>query len=156
MKQKTLSICLIFCFLLTGLLFAQETEITGGVSWLCSNQQEDGYWEAENLANTFQATFESLKTLSHFEEGLPYTNGLTWISNQEPINIDFLSRKILILAGTGADTSSMIPTIVDAQNSDGGWGVDTDFASDLLDTALALAALSRAGCTQTARRAWNG
>lgn len=147
-KAKTITqvlICLSLLFLQLSIPSAQENEISGGLNWLISNQYPDGHWggEPSSPATEFQTTSEVVDTLSNLNTGSSYSNGLLWLDSQNTINVDYLSRKVYALGGAG------VSTLVAAQNGDGGWGIDADYDSDILDTALALRALSKVKYSQT-------
>lgn len=124
-------------------------EIEDGLDWLLTHQNTDKSWGGEptSPATVFQATSEVLETLTALvpANDPTYQAGVGWIIAQEPANNDYLARKLLVLAGSGMGGGADLTRLVDAQNTDGGWGMDSGFASDLLDTSLALRALSLQG-----------
>ena len=72
----------------------------------------------------------------------------------QPESLDFRARRASALAPatlTAADRSARVAALLGRQNADGGFGAGTDFASDALDTALALRALQALDHPEDAR-----
>lgn len=128
---------------------ALADQVEDGLNWLLAHQNADKSWGGEptSPATPFQATSEVLETLTALVPGnnAAYQSGVGWVIAQQPTNDDYLARKLLVLAGSGTGGGADITRLVNAQNTNGGWGMDSGFASDLLDTSLALRALSRQG-----------
>ncbi|RLG90098.1 hypothetical protein DRO34_06190, partial [Candidatus Bathyarchaeota archaeon] len=55
------------------------------------------------------------------------------------------ARRVDAIEPAGKDTTDDVNTLLGAQNSDGGWGFDLDYGSDVYHTTLALSALKTAG-----------
>ncbi|MBU2490462.1 MAG: PKD domain-containing protein, partial [Proteobacteria bacterium] len=129
---------------------ADQAMIVNGTAWLAANQNPDGSFGGEiaSPATVFQSTSQALRTLSATRPEPAWSAGIAWMTAQDPAGVDYISRKIRALAPTGADLSALVAVLAAAQNADGGWGADAGFDSDLLDTSLALAALSAAGAAQ--------
>ena len=129
--------------------FALTDQVEDGLNWLLAHQNADKSWGGEptSPATPFQATSEVLETLTALVPGnnATYQAGVGWVIAQQPANNDYLARKLLVLAGSGTGGGAVFTRLANAQNTDGGWGMDSGFASDLLDTSLALRALSRQG-----------
>ncbi|HEX8478356.1 MAG TPA: carboxypeptidase regulatory-like domain-containing protein [Telluria sp.] len=58
---------------------------------------------------------------------------------------EHLARRILVLRAAGRVTTEVLASLAALQNSDGGFGGDAMYASNVLDTAWALSALSSSG-----------
>ena len=127
-----------------------------GLSWLLANQIHLGGWGDPALTE-FRDTTVVVDTLEHLGEiGVTYDYALDFISRFSVPNNDFLSRKISSLAKGGYNVSSLVDDLLSAQNSEefdsgvpnypeGGWGIAPGYATDTLDTSLALDALNAAG-----------
>ena len=119
--------------------------INDGVLWLMSNQKADGSW-TDLSQTTERDTAITALSLENFTSAQPnYQNAIQWLGSLESGNVDFLSRKITALAGSGQDLTASVSNLLARQNSDGGWGSDRYYASNPADTALALKALAAAG-----------
>ena len=117
-------------------------EINDAVTWLIANQKENGSWMDSNFTR-HRDTIHALDALSHFTEaGQNLQNGLVWLNNEQQPNTDTLAGKIAILASNGQNIENLKNDLLAKQNPDGGWGVNRNYASNPLDTAFALAALS--------------
>jgi protocatechuate 3,4-dioxygenase beta subunit/prenyltransferase beta subunit len=113
-----------------------------GVAWLMSNQKSDGSWQ--NLAlSAVRDTAEATTTLKDFTSAQAnYTAGLQWLSGANPVNVDYLSRKIEVLSASGQEVQALVSELVSRQNADGGWGSNGLYRSTPVDTAFALRALT--------------
>jgi len=124
------------------------------VNWLTTEQQPDGSWGGE-LALRDSATVVEALTLVGPNLGVTLT-GRAWLANQATNNIDFTARRIVALAPSGMTDAADGLALVAIRNAvefdtakpnypEGGWGIAAGFATDTLDTALALDALYAVG-----------
>lgn len=121
-------------------------DIADGVRWLMNNQQNDGSWM--DLSETARRdTAEAAIVLKNFEMARQNRqNGLQWLTGITAGNTDYLTRSIAALMDSGQDASALAQELVSLQNADGGWGSSgRTYASNAVDTALALKALYAAG-----------
>ena len=149
MKIRTVCIAILHLILSAMPSFAQSPSITNGLSWLSVNQNADGSW-GTNAAITVIDTTEVIKTKMNFGNDASIQNAATWLTAQEAIAVDELSRKISSLSYNGTDTSSLISALINAKNSEHGWGYNAGYSSTSLETSLALQALKSANYTDLA------
>ncbi len=113
-----------------------------GVTWLTTNQQLDGSWQ-DSAASCIRDTAAALLSLKSISTAVTnYQNGAAWLGGVTPANTDFLARKV-----TSLDGGTSLNALLSRQNTDGGWGSASGYASSTIDTALALQALAAAGYT---------
>src|SRR5690349_16086100 len=101
--------------------YAQNMSITGGLNWLLSNQNVNGLWGI-NASTTVVDTTEVINAKINFGNDASIQNAATWLTAQEVDTTDELSRKARSLAYVGTDTSSLISALINARNSEYGWG----------------------------------
>jgi prenyltransferase beta subunit len=140
-------ICAVFLCMLP--CYAQSLPITSGVTWLSSSQNADGSWGAQkDLSFVYSvAAISALKSTGTTSSN--YSAGITWVTAQDAISVDELSRKIISSVNAGLDVSALTNTLVGYKNSDGGWSYQNSPVSDPEDTALALQALKAANYTDS-------
>ena len=109
-----------------------------------SRQHNDGSWGTDPATIYFETT-EAVKTLYFLgRTGDAYQRGVNFIANFEIDGVEDHARTIESIFPSGIDVSDDINNIIASQNTDGGFGFDTDYASDVYHTALALIALKAA------------
>lgn len=112
------------------------------VKWLIDNQEEDGRW-IDSYWTDQRDTVITLWALKHFPVAdSSRAGGIQWVSGTIPGNVDYIAKKICVLADNGDDYSELLDELIAKQNNDGGWGMDAVFGSNPLDTSLVLMALS--------------
>ena len=122
---------------------AQSQPIDDALSWLLANQNPSGNWgEIIPLRDT-PIVVEALIDAKPDSPNLIAAK--VWLQSQETPNIDYLARKIKALSLLEVDTSTYSSTLLTTQNPDGGFGIADGYATDTLDTTLALDALKAAG-----------
>ena len=130
-------------------------EVQDGVAWLQNHQLADGSWQ--DASRTMgRDTAEAVAALANFTTATTHVaDGIQWLTNHEPFHLDFIARKIEVMALTGNDASVWLSELVGRQNPDGGWGSQRNYLSNPSDTGLALRALSGANFSdeQTVGRA---
>ena len=127
--------------------FASAPSITNGIFYLQSTQTTEGYWGdvTEVGYNTIVDTCFTADTLKYLgETGASYSLALQWINSSATTNNDYLGAKIITLAGAGWDIATLFNNLILTQNSDGAWGAEDDFESEIKRTASALLALQSA------------
>lgn len=126
----------------------QEIAIESGFGWLRNKQGADGSWGSgpADLTTPFHTTAIVVDTFHSYDiTDATYLRGVEWVSKQDVMSIDYLSRKAEAMSKAGMNASREIVQLVSAQNSDGGWGIAEGFSSEILDTALAVKAIATAG-----------
>lgn len=114
--------------------------------WLASQAQSDGsYSTADNLATPTQATAEAVRTLRLLGRASEVAAADSFLASQTDTGAEYLSRKIVSEYAAGTLDLTLVPELMAYQNSDGGFGGQSGFASDPLDTAFALDALASSG-----------
>ena len=119
-----------------------------GVAWLLQQQNNaDGSWGASDDVKYVQ-TSESVLALAALNQlGSAYFNGLVWLNNHSPANVDFTARRVLASGKTGASVSLDLQTLQSAQDvvayGNNGWGLSGAYQGSPLDTALSLQALTQ-------------
>lgn len=134
-------------FLFTSFASAQIPQIPTGLSWLNSSQTTTGYWP-EVSTTEYLSTAAALDAIYALEPSSPtYAAAFQWMSGQVVSPTDYLSRRIIVLKRAGMDVSSELEGLLLYRNHDSGWGGETFYLSDILDTSLALQALKAANYT---------
>jgi len=123
-------------------------DLDRALAWLLSAQATDGSW-SDTAATTPRDTAAALVALAEAGQiGAPYQTGRLWLQGNLPGNVDFLARRLLALAtgplGSGQQ-AALAASLEALRNPDGGFGPAKGYASDPLDTALALRALRALG-----------
>ncbi len=114
-------------------------------AWLRGRQQAGGYWE-DKTSTRGRDTAMALELLTKMDGGFAgNTAALNWLSSQTAPNTDYLSRHALAVVANNGNATTQRDALVARQNSDGGWGISSDYRSNPQDTALALLALSTGG-----------
>ena len=135
--------------LLPALSWAQGQQTSLGLNYLTQTQNADGSWggTATSITEVFPSTSTAVDALKLIETtpSNNRTNAIGYLSAQALDVTDYLSRRIVSLAGTGADTSTDLSALIAFKNADNGWGGAAGFTSEVLDAALALRALSAGG-----------
>lgn len=133
----------LFSFFVFFSLFSDE--IDDALNFLYSNQSTDGSW-GNTAPNKFLYTTEVLKTLKMFSDTTIYfQNGVQWLINHFPDDIDFISRKLSILAMENEDIEQLKNKVLSCQNENGGFGYKEGYESNLYYTISAIEGLSSAG-----------
>jgi prenyltransferase beta subunit len=126
--------------------YAQQANIDNGKAYLRTTQNPDGSWGGTDfsLTDVFPSTSTAVDALKVVEAtaSTNQTNAIQYLSTQTVDVTDYLSRRIVSLTGTGTSTATDLTTVLTFKNTDSGWGGALGFTSDILDTALALQALS--------------
>jgi subtilase family serine protease len=123
---------------------AHSPIITSGFGWLTSEQTPTGNWPEVNVSEYYSTT-TALAAVYLLDPANPsYTTGFAWMTDQVVSATDYLSRRIIALKRAGADASAELTGLLLYRNINGGWGGETAYASDALDTTLALQALKAA------------
>ncbi len=146
MKIRAFCIAILLIVTIPMPSYAQNISINGGLNWLLSNQNMNGLWGINAYTSVVDTT-EVINAEIIFGNDASIQNAATWLTAQEIATIDELSRKVRSLASVGTDTSPLIGTLIDARNSESGWGYRSGYSSTSLDTALALQALKAANYT---------
>lgn len=143
-----LAIIILSCFSLCAAYQAKAETVFNSVNpgdqfatsleWLRTNQNEDGSWGPDNEMKQLNSltVVQLLGSYGYLPEN--YNKGLNWLQANPPQNNDYLARYLSI---PDLATPEKINELAGVQNSDGGWGVSAGYASDSLDTALAIGAL---------------
>lgn len=141
---------MLMVFLLLGVFICcAHTDSRAGMSeaaaYLEIIQNSDGSWGSDPSTIYFETT-EVVKTLySLGRTGNAYQRGVNFITNHQIGGVEDHARKIVAIKPAGKDTTDDVNTILEAQNSDGGFGFDPDYGSNVYHTALALSAIHTAG-----------
>ncbi|WP_162058781.1 carboxypeptidase-like regulatory domain-containing protein [Undibacterium sp. KW1] len=128
--------------------YAQTTgPVVNGLKWLNTQILSDGKLgnEAQSIATPLQARAEVAQTLQLLAS--TPASLLTSISSEPDASTEYLARKIITLATAKADTSALMAQMLNRINVDGGFGGAPGYASNVLDTSLALLALKQADRT---------
>lgn len=137
-------LCCISVFLLATPVWADET---AGLAWLQAQVQTDGSLSGEEagVALPLQSRSETAATLQTWATAVPPA---LWAAIEAIPGdaVEILARKALAQQLHASGTVSL-DALIQQQNTDGGFGAASGYASNVQDTAWALAALagSRAG-----------
>jgi len=126
-----------------------SSAVANGVQWLNGQVQNDGSLqnEAQSIATPMQNRAEAaqaLQLLSTLPASLP-----TNVNAIAESNTQYLARKIIVSSLAHADVSALLPILTQRQNPDGGYGGSIAYASDSINTAWAVLALSQTSSSNT-------
>lgn len=126
-------------------LSVSAADLAKGLAWLQAQVQSNGTLANENssVATHLQARSEAAATLGQLA-----TTSVSLVSSISAVttdNTEYLARQAIVLAQNGQNATSILASMLDMQNFDGGFGGNTGFASTPLDTAWALLALVQNG-----------
>nr|WP_319396084.1 prenyltransferase/squalene oxidase repeat-containing protein [uncultured Desulfobacter sp.] len=134
------------------LLYSSHTtyaDITQAAIYIESNQNDNGSW-GNDPAITYFETVEAVKILSELGlTGASYQRGVNFISDYAIGGVEDNAHKVNAVVDAGRNIDEELDIILNAQNSDGGFGFDQGYESDVYHTALALSALNKAGVSDT-------
>lgn len=120
--------------------------IDAGISWLTQQVQTDGsYSTAQDVATPVQATAETVRTLRQLSPSTSTAAAEAFLAADPYHGTEYLARKIIAGAQAGTSVAALVTELTTHQNSDGGFGELTGYASDPLDTGFAIEALDAAG-----------
>jgi Carboxypeptidase regulatory-like domain/Bacterial Ig-like domain (group 1)/Prenyltransferase and squalene oxidase repeat len=121
-------------------------EVALGTTWLIAQVQSDGSvaGEGASIARPAQVRAETALTLKQLTGALPGAVA-TRLQLDADVSTEILSRKILVSLVAGGDPGAMLASLALLQNADGGFGANSGYQSNALDTAWALRALAAAG-----------
>jgi len=120
-----------------------SADVLQAFSWLRAQQDSTGFWR-DKETTTLRDTVVVTDILARFDASFVRENdALDWLAEVEIANTDYLARQASLLQelGRGSSAATLRDRLLTQQNADGGWGIDTAFASNALDTALAVLAL---------------
>lgn len=126
--------------------------IIDGIEWLKNRQLEEGVWysnsslHTSDIANTIEFIIyqnesfksETVSSILDFSSDYYYTNSVG--------NVDEISGYLLF---DNLKDERYVDYLINAQNKDGGFGLDCNYASDIIDTKLALKSLTDIDETET-------
>lgn len=128
-------------------------DIESANHWLSEHQIISGEVSSEtDLVLGYQATGEALRAqLGNLDVTfIDHGAALTYLNQPQTMNIELLSRKIIVNALAGASVSEHLQALLERRNQDGGFADYPGYHSTAFDTALALEALFEAGFTDAA------
>lgn len=159
--QSLVARCVLFFMISLSVLLvarAQSPEVARGLQWLAAQVQPDGEVKGadQSIATKQQNRAEVRHTLKLLAAA-PSTLVNAMAADPEN-NTEYLSRKIIALASAGTSVTTYLDLLAERQNKDGGFGGAPGYASNALDTAWAVLALTEArqagGAGAIAARAW--
>lgn len=139
------TVFLIFFMLSTSGVFAATPEeidlaIFNAGQWLSVSLDGDYSWQYEVASGIRDAALIS----SYLEEKQLVSEVVygmhDWLQTCEPANYDFAARLLPFLTEE-QDHGTVLQNLLDAQHSDGGWGLTSNYGSDLMDTVVVMNAL---------------
>jgi len=118
--------------------------------WLESQQNAgDGSWGSTPALQQIQTVSTVRALFAYNRRNAPYYAGLAWVKNENSGNNDYMARRAILLAETGASTTADFQTLLASQQNafpgNSGWGITSDYNGSALDTALALQAIQNSG-----------
>ncbi|MCC6442884.1 MAG: PKD domain-containing protein [Armatimonadetes bacterium] len=112
-----------------------------GVDYLKAKRDPSGGWYNDALA--LRNTSVSANALTRTGLEAPaQSKAAQWLAAHTTANNDALSRKIESVALSGMDANALVASLAQKQNQDGGFGLSASYASDTLDTLLAVRAFA--------------
>ena len=123
-----------------------EDPIASGVSWLEQNQNSDGSWGTDNQTS-IRDTEKSLEALYwlNYSSHDSFSSGIDWFRLSISTNNDYIARTVYALSLVSDDTTNYDDYLVGQINSNGGFGYQAGYDSDILTSALVLRALTASG-----------
>ncbi len=123
---------------------ARASGVTAGIAWLAAHQDASGLWGSAQGTPFRDATVAVVALSAAGVDSSGVSVALAAINGAPVTSTDYLARRMLANAfGDAGELSAR-------QNSDGGWGYGPRYASNLLETALAVEALKSAAHADTA------
>jgi subtilase family serine protease/flagellar hook assembly protein FlgD len=118
-------------------------DLGSALAFLLGAQSADGRWEDAPGTAPRDTPAVARALLESGQHGPAYDRAVSWIAAKGVPNLDFAARRVVALAPTlgPTDRDAIAGGLVLLQNADGGFGPGLGYASDSLDTALALRAL---------------
>ncbi|WP_347989701.1 prenyltransferase/squalene oxidase repeat-containing protein [Methylomonas sp. AM2-LC] len=126
-----------------------NANLSQGVKWLTGQQNNDGSWGANpNLQPVY--TSAAVQALARaYNTDAAYYAGVTWLEDHAINNVDLTSRSAEALISHGDSLGAALTYLNNDQyvNSGtyAGWGLNGNYTSSTLDTALALIAIKDLG-----------
>jgi streptogramin lyase len=135
--------------------FSLPASANSGLNWLASQTHTGGISTPDDVAITFQATAEALRTIHAFGEDTTFSSivefGQQILNTENEPSTENLSRRLIATAEPGNNVSVLINDLLALQNPDGGFGQRAGFDSTVLNTAFALEALAIAKASEKER-----
>ena len=120
--------------------------VDAGLAWLAQQAQSDGSYSGPlEIATPFQATAESVRTLTLLGQSSSLAPARVFLNAEPYHGTEYLARKIIAGAQAGGSVTDLATELITHQNPDGGFGELVGYSSDPLDTGFALEALDAAG-----------
>ncbi|MEO5558905.1 MAG: carboxypeptidase regulatory-like domain-containing protein [Dokdonella sp.] len=142
-------VALVVSCVLIGSAHAQTLPpaVQHGITWLTDQVQVSGALAGEgaSIATTLQSREETLITLRAIAT-MPAALATAVATNTDR-NAEYTARRVAAAAAAGQSNGVDVAALIALQNSDGGWGLTSNYASDALDTAFALQALHGANAS---------
>lgn len=132
---------------------AGTPDLDRALAWLVARQSIDGRFE-DSTHTAIRDTGAALDALTAAGVvGPSRDRAAAYLHNAVGRSVDAASRRAQALAESlsAQERAALIAQLLSFQNEDGGFGADLGFASDALDTALALRALKSLGAPTDAR-----
>ncbi len=150
MKRIAIILSIIINLFLWRSSYAQIPEITNGLNYLTSVQNQDGSW-SDTAINTevlpaTVAVVEALKALN-LQNSPSYSNAQLWLQSQNLTTTDFLAERIHSLTVAGTDKDQLLSYFDRLSYA---WGGYDDYDVNNLDTIMALDAMKAISYSDTA------
>jgi large repetitive protein len=142
-KITVVLLCLLQFILFLTSASALSPEITNGLNYLASTQNPDGSWGADaTTTELLPSTISVIETYQLLNQSntTHYSNALSWLQAQGLDTTDYLSERICVLSIAGTDDDLLLEYLDEFLYA---WGGYDDYATNNLDTALALQALKK-------------
>ena len=99
MKRECLVmvILLVLSLIMPASTYSGTEAVDTGVSWLISNQDQDGTWGSDEELFILDTTTVLDTLYSLGETDTAYTDGIAWLSNETALITDFMSRRMITL-----------------------------------------------------------
>ncbi len=135
---------LLFLFLFVNEAFADSAYLAPAnlaADWLQTQQNSDGSWGNDDSLKVYYTSRAVTAMQAVNRRNAVYFKGLNWLENHQAENTDSRSRRIRSLVTHGDDVRAQVAALQNSQHSDFfGWGLDSNYKSAALDTALVLKA----------------
>ncbi len=111
----------------------RENVLDNALYYIAQSQNDDGSFGQSDM---YAATADVIDALARFRRtnNDAYVDGLNYLNSHQPENNQERAIKIRLLNAQAQNYDQLLADLLSTKNSDGGYGYDVDFMSDVLST----------------------